>query len=76
MNNPSLYAHILNGILLFVAAVYLALYASKIVSRTPYQNIVLLLLASIALGIHRLSHLGLEAVYNYNPMALLLGNRP
>jgi len=76
MNTPSVYAHILNGILLFVAAVYLALHASKIVSRNPYQNIVLLLLASIALGIHGLSHLGLEAVYNYNPLTLLVGNRP
>ena len=76
MNSTSLYAHILSGTLLFVAAVYLALYASKIVSRNPYQNIVLLLLASIALGIHGLSHLGLEAVYNYNPLTLLLGNRP
>ena len=76
MNTPSVYAHILNGILLFVAAVYLALHASKIVSRNPYQNIVLLLLASIALGIHGLSHLGLESVYNYNPFTLLVGNRP
>lgn len=34
----------------------------------PYQLIILILIFSIAVGIHGLSHLGLEKNYNYNPV--------
>jgi hypothetical protein len=69
---PSLYAHILSGVVLAVGVVYLVLNMTKIVSRDPYQIVLLLLLFSIALGVHGLSHANLESAYNYNPLALLL----
>ena len=52
------------------------MYISKIVSRDPYQIVVLVLLVSIAIGIHGISHAGLESVYNYNPLSLLTGKQP
>jgi hypothetical protein len=69
--SPSLYAHTMSGGVLFIAILYLVLYSSKIMNRDPYQILVLILLFSIAIGIHGLSHTGLEYVYNYNPLSLL-----
>ena len=70
MYSPSVYAHILNGVLLGIGILYLAWNSSTIMSKGPYQIVVLMLLLSIAMGIHGLSHLGLETVYNYNPLSL------
>ena len=68
--SPSVYAHIISGGVLFVGAIYLAIYNSKIMSRDPYQILILILLISISAGLHGLSHMGLEYVYNYNPLSL------
>jgi hypothetical protein len=68
--SPSIYAHVISGVVLFVGAIYLALYSSKILSRNPYQLLVLILLISISAGVHGISHIALETVYNYNPLSL------
>jgi hypothetical protein len=60
-SKPSFYAHLLNGILLFIAFI-LALNNSK--------QTILVLGFSIAVGIHGLTHLGLELFYGYNPLGL------
>jgi hypothetical protein len=64
---PSVYAHILNGLLLFAGVVYL--FISR--SRDSYQILVLILLFSMAVGIHGISHMGLEYVYGYNPLSVI-----
>lgn len=69
---PSIYAHVLNGILLFSSIVLVIIHFSKISSASSYQIIVLLLLFSIASGIHGLSHLGLENIYGYNPLRSII----
>ena len=64
---PSLYAHILNGILLLSAFVLLFANYSQIKKHTsedPYKVVLLVLLFSIGVGIHGISHLGLERIYN------------
>ena len=61
---PSIYAHIINGLLLFAALILLYKNYSKIRNLDPYSLIILTLLFSISIGIHGLSHLGLEKVYN------------
>jgi putative copper export protein len=71
MYSPSIYAHIFGGAVLVTSILYLFLHMSKVVSRDPYQILVLMLLFSIAIGIHGLSHAGLEYVYNYNPLTLV-----
>ncbi len=64
---PSVYAHILNGLLLFAGVVYL--FISR--SRDSYQILVLILLFSMAVGIHGISHMGLEYLYGYNPLSVI-----
>ena len=65
---PSVYAHILNGLLLFAGVVYVVL---NVRAREPYQILVLILLFSMAAGIHGLSHMGLEYIYGYNPLSAI-----
>ena len=65
---PSFYAHIINGLLMLAAFVLLYKNYSKISKLEPYKLIVLTLILSICVGVHGLSHLGLESIYNFNPM--------
>ena len=71
-STPSFYAHILNGLLLFIAFILLYKNYSKIIHLEPYKLISLTLFSSIAIGIHGLSHLGLEKGYGYNPISILV----
>ena len=71
---PSFYAHILNGLFLFLSAVILYNNYDKITKSSPYQLLTLTLIMSIAVGIHGLSHLGLENVYGFNPMKIFYEN--
>ena len=41
---------------------------SQIRKLDPYRTLVLTLLFSIAIGLHGVSHLGLEKQYSYNPI--------
>ena len=68
---PSILAHILSGIVLFLAFLFFIFYYSKIVSKDSYQLLGILLLFSVALGIHGISHALLESVYHYNPTRVL-----
>ena len=67
---PSFYAHVINGILLLVAFILLIQNYSYIKSMDKYRVILLVLLFSIATGVHGMSHLGLEKIYGYNPLQL------
>ena len=71
---PSFYAHILNGLFLLLSAVILYNNYDKITKSSPYQLLTLTLIMSIAVGIHGLSHLGLETVYGFNPMKIFYEN--
>ena len=68
---PSIYAHVLNAVLLLVAVVILITNYSQITKLGAYEKITLSLLFSGVVGIHGLSHLGLEGVYGYNPLNML-----
>ena len=68
---PFFYAHIFNGILLFLAGFMLFVSYSKIQKMDSYKLILLTLCFSIAIGVHGLSHLGLESIYGYNPLVKL-----
>ena len=65
---PSFYAHIINGLLMLFAFMLLYKNYSTISKLEPYKLIVLTLIVSICVGVHGLSHLGLETIYNYNPL--------
>ena len=68
---PSFYAHIINGFLLLAAFIMLYQNYSKISKIEPYKMITLFLLFSIGVGVHGLSHLGLEKKYEYNPLSFI-----
>ena len=67
---PSIYAHILNGALLLLAAYFVFVQFSIVKRLDAFRLIMLTLAFSVAVGVHGLSHLGLENVYSYNPMSL------
>ena len=63
--HPSILAHILSALLIFYSVVYVILYYAKIRVLDVYSILTLLLLFSIVIGIHSLSHLALEREYGY-----------
>ena len=63
---PSFYAHILNGTLVFVI-ILMMIYNMSVLRRLDiYRVLILLLLTTVAIGIHGLSHMGLEIFYGYH----------
>ena len=71
-NIPSFYAHAFNGLLLLVAIICFFKNYNYILHLDKYRLIVIILLLSIATGVHSLSHLGLEKAYGYNPLNIIL----
>ena len=71
---PSFYAHIINGVLLLAAIVYAFIHSSKLMVMDSHHTLFMILLFGIAIGVHGLSHLGLENSYGFNPLRLLRGN--
>ena len=67
---PSFLAHIGNALLLLIAALLFFQNYTTIKKATPSMLIGLALLASIAVGVHGLSHLGLERIYSFNPLSM------
>ena len=65
---PSMMAHSLNGILMFAAVVVAYMNYRVLYNLDPYKKVLILLVFSIALGVHAMSHLGLESVYGLNPL--------
>ena len=68
---PSFYAHIFNGFLLFIGVLIFAFHYKAILKTDPYKLVIFIFIFSIAIGIHGLSHMGLEKLYNFNPLMLV-----
>lgn len=68
---PSLIAHIFNGLMLFASLIFILLNFSKIRTFETYRILIILLIASIAIGLHGISHLLLEKTYRYNPLDII-----
>ena len=62
-NKPSFYAQIISG-LIIIYCIYL--YATVRISN--YENLMVLLLFTISIGLHGLAHLFIEVNYNWNPL--------
>ena len=67
---PSMMAHALNGLLMFAALVIAYMNFRVLYKLDPYKKVMILLVFSVAIGIHALSHLGLESVYGLNPFII------
>jgi hypothetical protein len=68
---PSFYSHVLNGILILIIIIMIIQNYSTLNKLDIYKKVKLLILFSILIGIHSLSHLGLESVYQWNPLKFL-----
>lgn len=68
---PSVMAHTLNGGLLVLGLALVALNFNTLSRLPPLQLVTLVLILSIAVGVHALSHVGVESTYGYNPWKLL-----
>lgn len=68
----SFYAHLANIMFVVLAVFFVLSNYSYLENMTPEKKIYLLLLFSIAAGVHGLSHIGLESIYSYNPISLLV----
>ena len=68
--HPSIIAHTLNGGLFLVAVILSLVYYKSLASLDSYRFILLILVFGIIVGIHGLSHLGLEYAYGYNPWSI------
>ena len=62
---PSIMAHVTQGLILLFTILYGIRVFPKLQSLEPYKILGLLLLFAIAIGIHSISHLGLEKEYHY-----------
>jgi hypothetical protein len=67
---PSVMTHALNGGLLLLGGILIAMNISFIRRLPVLQLILLVLILSIAVGVHGLSHAGLESAYGYNPLKI------
>ena len=68
---PSILAHTLNGAFFILAIILVFIYYSSL---NKVSAIIIALLFSIAMGIHGLSHLGLEYVYGYSPYKIFFSS--
>ena len=73
MYPPSILAHMLNAFFLLVSLFFVMIYFSKLQGLDAYRILVLILLFSLVVGVHGISHLGLEREYGFfaptrNPM--------
>jgi hypothetical protein len=68
MIHPSILSHILSGAFMLIALFCLVNCYSQLRKLDAYHTLVLILLFSIAIGVHGISHLGLEKQYGYNPV--------
>ena len=58
----------MNGLLVFAAAVVAYINFSVLRRVDPYKKVMIFLVFSLAIGVHGLSHMELEAVYGFNPL--------
>lgn len=69
---PSFYAHLLNALFLLITFIIIIKNAKDIRKYDTYKIIILLILLSIAIGIHGLLHIFHQKYYNYNPIRNIL----
>jgi hypothetical protein len=68
----SFYAHIANLMFILFAVYFVISNFSYLENMSAEKKIYVVLLFSIASGVHGLSHLGLENLYQYNPMGFFV----
>ena len=70
---PSFYALVLTGILSLVVFILILGTWSSLIKKGTNKLMVVLSMFGMLVGVHGLLHLGLESVYNYNPIEMIIG---
>ena len=70
---PSMNGLLFTGILLLIVIIFAKNY-DQFLKLNYYQQIALLSLLTLAIGIHSILHLGAETVYGFNPYKLFNQN--
>ena len=70
MIHPSIFVHLFSGAVLVISIIAILFYFSKIQTFDIYRMLILILLLSVAIGTHGISHLLLEKEYDYYPYNL------
>ena len=72
LSKPSFYALAITGMISLIL-VLLVVNNFKLIKNLPIDKLILVIsLVGMVIGIHGLLHLGMEAVYNYNPIDMFL----
>ncbi len=72
LNKPSFYALAITGIISFIL-VMLIVNNFKLIKNLPLDKLIFIVsLVGTVIGIHGLLHLGMETVYNYNPIDMFI----
>jgi hypothetical protein len=72
---PSFYATATTGILILILIILGLRSYNEIKMFDTYRLLILISMFAIIISIHGVLHLGLEAVYDYNPLEILFGNK-
>jgi hypothetical protein len=72
---PSFYATVTTGILILLLVIIGIRSFNEIKTYDTYRLLMVIGIFTILVGIHGMLHLGLEAVYDYNPLEILFGNK-
>ena len=67
---PSLLAHIFGALILLLAVITIFCNQKTLLNEKPYNMVILLLLLSVTITAHGISHLGLEKNYGFNPLKI------
>jgi len=68
LKKPSFLISMFQGILILIIIMYFIRNIKIFLSLQNYEKMVILLLFSISIGIHGISHNILEKTYNFNPL--------
>ena len=68
MKKPSFIGHLLQGILILIFILFFIYHRGNFKKMSVYEKSVLMLLFILVIGLHSLSHLGLEVIYKFNPL--------
>ncbi len=74
LTKPSFFALVITGIISFIVLFIAFTNSTSIMKLGPNKKIAVLSLVGLTIGIHGLLHLGMESVYNYNPMERLISS--
>lgn len=68
LTKPSFWGNAIQGLLILFFLIFFLFKWKQFQQFSFYQKCIIILLIGILIGMHSLLHLGLEIVYNWNPL--------